>query len=72
MPEITAGKKTFSYDPGEKKNLMQLLMEQKLFVDNSCNGKGVCGKCKVQLTGREIPPVSETERNLLKEEKVQA
>ena len=71
MPEITAGKKTFSYDPGEKKNLMQLLMEQKLFVDNSCNGKGVCGKCKVQLTGGEIPPVSETERNLLKEEEIE-
>ncbi|MGN0268500.1 MAG: ASKHA domain-containing protein [Lachnospiraceae bacterium] len=71
MPEITAGKKTFSYDPGEKKNLMQLLMEQKLFVDNSCNGKGVCGKCKVQLTGGEIPPVSETERSLLKEEEIE-
>ena len=71
MPEITAGKKTFSYDPGEKKNLMQLLMEQKLFVDNSCNGKGVCGKCKVQLTGGEIPPVSETEKSLLKEEEIE-
>lgn len=71
MPEITAGKKTFSYDPGEKKNLMQLLMEQKLFVDNSCNGKGVCGKCRVQLTGGEIPPVSETERSLLKEEEIE-
>lgn len=70
MPEITAGKKSFSFIPEEKKNLMQLLMEQKLFVDNFCNGKGVCGKCRVQLTGGEIPPVSETEKNLLKEEEI--
>lgn len=70
MPEITVGKRKFSFIPEEKKNLMQLLMEQKLFVDNCCNGKGVCGKCRVQLTGGEIPPVSETEKSLLKEEEI--
>lgn len=70
MPEITAGKKKFSFIPEEKKNLMKLLMEQKFFVDNFCNGKGVCGKCRVQLTGGCIPPVSDTEKSLLKDEEI--
>lgn len=70
MPEITAGKKKFAFIPGEKKNLMQLLIGQNLLIDNSCNGKGVCGKCKVRLTGGNIPPVSPAEQELLSRDEI--
>ena len=30
-------------------NLLDALLEAGVFVDNPCNGKGICGKCKVKV-----------------------
>ncbi len=60
--------KTFEYVPD--KNLLQLLVENEIFIDSPCNGKGTCGKCKIKLLEGTLPEVLETERKFLKEEEI--
>ena len=40
------------------------------FVDNPCNGTGICGKCKVWVLSGKCSPMSETERELLIKEEI--
>jgi len=70
MPKIFIKQlgKDFEYVP--KKNLLQLLLENDIFVDNPCNGNGSCGKCKVRVLEGKLPPLSPTERKLLKEDEI--
>ncbi|MGN9162348.1 ASKHA domain-containing protein [Clostridium sulfidigenes] len=72
MPKIFIKQlgKDFEYIP--KKNLLQLLLENDIFVDNPCNGNGSCGKCKVRVLEGNLPPLSPTERKLLKEDEINA
>lgn len=30
-------------------NLMQVLLDNQIYVDNACSGKGLCGKCRVHV-----------------------
>ncbi|MBI6874452.1 ASKHA domain-containing protein [Clostridium aciditolerans] len=70
MPKISImpQNKIFEYIP--EKNLLQLLLENEIFVDNPCNGKGSCGKCKIRLLKGNLPDISETEEKLLKKEEI--
>lgn len=70
MPKIFIKQlgKDFEYVP--KKNLLQLLLENDIFVDNPCNGNGSCGKCKVRVLEGNLPPLSKGERKLLKEDEI--
>lgn len=70
MPKISIKpqNKIFEYIPD--KNLLQLLLENEIFVDNPCNGKGSCGKCKIRLIKGNLPDISETEEKLLKKEEI--
>ncbi len=72
MPKIFIKQlgKDFEYVP--KKNLLQLLLENDIFVDNPCNGNGTCGKCKVRVLEGNLPPLSKGERKLLKEDEINA
>ncbi|MCT8977696.1 ASKHA domain-containing protein [Clostridium sp. CX1] len=65
---IKSENKSFKYVPG--KNLLKLLLENEVFVDNPCNGKGSCGKCKIRLLEGNLPDMSETEAKLLKKEEI--
>ena len=56
----------------EKRNLLDVLLEQGVFVDNPCNGKGICGKCKVKVLSGNISPMTLAERKWLKEEEIEA
>jgi len=42
--------------PENQENLMEALIRYHLPVQNICNGKGTCGKCKVRMTGYVSPP----------------
>ena len=42
--------------PEDHKTLMEALIRHHLPVQNICNGKGTCGKCKVRMTGYVSPP----------------
>ncbi len=72
MPKIFIKQlgKDVEYVP--KKNLLQLLLENDIFVDNPCNGNGTCGKCKVRVLEGNLPPLSKGERKLLKEDEINA
>lgn len=67
MPVITVqpSGETFRYEPG--KTLLELLLEQKYFVDNPCNGKGVCGKCRVKIHSGILSEPCATEKKLISE-----
>ena len=39
--------KQYDYEPGA--SLLEILLAQNIFIDNPCNGKGICGKCKVKI-----------------------
>lgn len=54
------------------RNLLDVLLEQQIFVDNPCNGKGTCGKCKVKLLSGGCSEPTEMERRLLKAEELAA
>ena len=44
---IVQSGKEYDYEPGA--SLLEILLAQNIFIDNPCNGKGVCGKCKVRI-----------------------
>lgn len=53
-----------------KMNLMEALLKEGIFVDNPCNGKGLCGKCKIKVLEGEVSPITETEKRFLREEEI--
>jgi uncharacterized 2Fe-2S/4Fe-4S cluster protein (DUF4445 family) len=53
-------------------DLLEVLSENEIFVDNACNGKGSCGKCKIRVVEGQLPAISETERRLLKKEEIES
>lgn len=72
MHKITVrqSKKEIAYESG--KSLLEILLAEKIFVDNPCNGKGVCGKCKVRILSGEVGEVTDTEKKFLKSEEIDA
>ncbi len=52
------------------KNLLEALVEGKVFINNPCNGKGTCGKCRVKALKDGFSPINATEMRLLKEEEI--
>ena len=70
MPKISIKPQNKSFEYIPNKNLLQILLENEIFVDNPCNGKGSCGKCKIKLLEGCLPDISETEEKLLKKEEI--
>lgn len=70
MPKISVinENKIIEYVPG--KDLLQILLENEIFMDNPCNGKGTCGKCKIRLLEGNLHSISETEGRFLNEEEI--
>ncbi len=70
MPKITVqpSGKVYEYEAGG--TLLEILLAQKIFVDNPCNGKGVCGKCRIRILKGDLSEPKETELKLLKEEEL--
>lgn len=57
--------------PEDHETLMETLIRHHLPVQNICNGKGTCGKCKVRMTGY-VPPPSDHDRKHLNNIELQA
>ncbi len=49
MPIITIAHNGQTIHCKNESNLLRILLSEGFFVDNPCNGKGTCGKCKVRL-----------------------
>ena len=48
--------------------LLDVLRRAGIPVTASCGGKGLCGKCRVRITGGEPGEITETESRILKDE----
>ena len=72
MPKLilSPGQETFPCQMGD--TIMHALLEHALFIDNPCNGKGLCGKCRVRVLSGGVTPVTETEKSFLKEEDIRS
>ena len=70
MPKITVqpSGKVYEYEAGG--TLLEILLAHKIFVDNPCNGKGVCGKCRIRILSGDLEAPGDTELKLLKEEEL--
>ena len=55
----------------ESQTLLEILLDAGEFVDNPCNGMGVCGKCKVRVLEGETTALACEERNRLKPEEIE-
>ncbi|MDD7362855.1 MAG: ASKHA domain-containing protein [Peptoniphilus sp.] len=58
--------KTVPFEEGE--SLLAVLVAGGVFVDNPCNGKGTCGKCRIKVLEGEIEEADENEKKLLKKD----
>lgn len=65
MPEILVLNTGGSIFCQDDQTLLDVLLENGLFVNNPCGGKAVCGKCKVRIAKGDAGPVTDTERKLL-------
>ncbi len=45
--------------------LESLTKEQTAFIDTPCGGKGLCGKCKILVSGKDLPPLTQKETEKL-------
>lgn len=46
-------------------NILSNLIENKVDINNFCNGRGTCGKCKVKILEGNTNPLSSEEKSLL-------
>lgn len=67
MPKITIPQKNLIFEVESNSNLMNSLLSHGLPVASSCNGDGICSKCKVKITGlinpAETPELETLKRN---------
>lgn len=69
--KVADSENAFLCEHGE--TLLTVLQKHEVFVDNPCNGTGVCGKCKVYVrSGNEfLSALTETEKKHLKKEEIE-
>ncbi len=72
--KLKSERKTVNYEMTMKnmkrENLLEKLRKEGRFVENPCNGKGICGKCKVKILSGDAGEVTETEKHFLSEEEL--
>lgn len=52
------------------KNILESLLANNIKIDNFCNGKGTCGKCKIKVLKGELNPISLAEKSLLTDDEI--
>jgi uncharacterized 2Fe-2S/4Fe-4S cluster protein (DUF4445 family) len=67
IKDLTTGKEV-SCEAGEL--LLPVLQKRKIYVNNACNGKGTCGKCKVTIVSGAGSEMSEHEKSMLTAEEI--
>ena len=69
MPIIKSDKgQTLFCSAGE--SLLAVLRRGSVFMESPCNGKGTCGKCKIQLLSGAVSPITQEERRHLRAEEL--
>lgn len=70
MPKIFIKEQSRNFEYVHGENLLEILIENEIFVDNPCNGKGLCGKCKVRIIEGSLPYMLDAEEKFLKKEEI--
>lgn len=65
MPNITVVPENRQIVCSSDKTLLEALVDQGIFVDNPCNGKGVCGKCRVRIVSGAVPEPCELDQKFI-------
>lgn len=60
-----------SFEAEESKTLLESLLSAGEFVDNPCNGKGKCGKCKIKVRGGDCTPLTDEEKQILTDSEIE-
>lgn len=55
-------------DAGGNKNILDKLLENDIEINNFCNGKGTCGKCKFKLLEGQVSSLTDSEISLLSDD----
>lgn len=70
MPDIKVISTGKTYSCQEGGSLLRTLLDGGEFIDNACNGVGVCGKCKVRVLSGDVSGLADNEKKLLTEEEL--
>ena len=65
VPKLSIPQRKMELDLPDQANLMQSLLAAGLPVASSCGGDGICGKCKMNVAARCLPPPSPLEAKTL-------
>ncbi len=72
MAKIKIGDTGRDIECQEGTNLLEALVGAGVFVDNPCNGKGICGKCKIRVLSGGVSEMTASEERLLKPEEIES
>ena len=67
MPTITVVPENRVVPCEEGTTLLNALLDAGMFVDNPCNGKGTCGKCRVRITSGNAPAPNDVDLKFIPE-----
>lgn len=51
-------------------NILESLLANNIKIDNFCNGKGTCGKCKIKILKGSLNPITSLEKSLLSDDEI--
>lgn len=57
-------------DADGNKNILDNLLENDVEINNFCNGKGTCGKCKFKLLEGQVSSLTDSEISLLSDDEI--
>ncbi len=65
MAKIYVSNLKKSIEVAEDSNLLEILLNNDISIENPCNGKGTCYKCKVKVQSNKTIPISKEEQKAL-------
>jgi 2Fe-2S ferredoxin len=59
--------KTIDYNPAEKKNILDIILDQNIHLDHACGGNAACSTChiKVKEGMKNLNEIDEIEEDLI-------
>lgn len=70
MPKIFVKNQDKTIEFFTNENLLEILLKHNIFIENPCNGKGTCGKCKIKILEGSVPDISESEIKYLSDDEI--
>lgn len=67
MKKVKIFNEDISFEVEEDVTLLEALVNHGHFIDNPCNGKGTCGKCKVKIHSGDPGEIGVSERKHIRE-----